>query len=240
MKILTIECSDTINEFLNRKFNVISVHSGASVFNNTVEHNEILTNVDAVVFGGGLDIDPKLYGQFPHQRTVTTHLSEDRDTEEVVFYWECVSRGIPCIGICRGGQLLATQQGAQLFQHVNNHTSPHKIQTNDKREFWATSTHHQMIDLRNMPRKTYRLLAWAVGVADIKEAMSTESKGANVVHKVKQDIEPEVVYFPEDDTLCIQGHPEFLTAEIEYSTYCLNQIENTITLNKSKKEKETK
>lgn len=234
-KILTVQCGDTINRWLNTRHTVVSIRCAEKI-NKCPEHLDFLEGIDCVVFGGGMDIDPMIYSQKPHPLTTIAQGDNDRDTQEIILYWEAVSRKIPVVGICRGSQLVATQQGADLFQHVTGHVAKHKIYTHNKQTFTATSTHHQMVDLRK-PIKDGRvkLLAWADGEADTKEYMS--DKGVIVTHNHKIP-EPEVFYFPEDDTLGIQGHPEFDGASPEYAAYCMNQIQNTIMLNRDKLAKE--
>jgi gamma-glutamyl-gamma-aminobutyrate hydrolase PuuD len=56
------------------------------------------------------------------------------------------------------------------------------------REIMVTSTHHQMM----IPEGRYDMLAWAFNRA------------------FKEELEPEVVYYPDTRCLAVQYHPEYM------------------------------
>lgn len=68
-----------------------------------LENYKIVSSIaeaQLVVFGGGTDIDSKLYGERRGPHTGTPDVA--RDDKEVAGYKEAVRLGIPCIGVCRG------------------------------------------------------------------------------------------------------------------------------------------
>ena len=75
-----------------------------------------IDEADLVVFGGGADISPELYGQEPLPQT---YFDEDRDTHEIWAYNKCVTSKIPMFGICRGAQFLHAMNGGKLWQDVS-------------------------------------------------------------------------------------------------------------------------
>lgn len=76
----------------------------------------VLDRLDAVVFAGGADLDPALYGEEPHD--ATTALRPQRDAAEVPLMRAALDRDLPTLGICRGMQLLAVVRGGSLVQHL--------------------------------------------------------------------------------------------------------------------------
>lgn len=102
---------------------------------------------DIVVFTGGADVDPILYGETPHPET---RFDPERDRVSLELYRRAQDRFK--LGICRGAQFLAVMCGSRLYQHVEGHTQPHLIRTyftpegDSIRNHRFNSTHHQMID----------------------------------------------------------------------------------------------
>ena len=76
----------------------------------------VLDRLDAVVFAGGADLDPGLYGEAPHAET--TGLRPERDAAEVPLMRAALRRDLPVLGICRGMQLLSVLRGGSLVQHL--------------------------------------------------------------------------------------------------------------------------
>jgi putative glutamine amidotransferase len=80
------------------------------------EPGELLDRFDALVLGGGADIDPEVQGVEPHPETVGTN--PDRDSFEIALALGALERGIPLLGVCRGMQVLNVACGGSLDQHI--------------------------------------------------------------------------------------------------------------------------
>jgi putative glutamine amidotransferase len=76
----------------------------------------VLDRLDAVVFAGGADLDPELYGEQPHRET--TGLRRERDAAELPLMRSALDRDVPVLGICRGMQLMSVVSGGSLVQHL--------------------------------------------------------------------------------------------------------------------------
>jgi putative glutamine amidotransferase len=74
--------------------------------------------LDGVVFGGGADVDPRVYGQEPHP---SVEVEPERDQLELQLAERALTEGRPVLGICRGFQLLNVVQGGSLVQHLDGH-----------------------------------------------------------------------------------------------------------------------
>jgi putative glutamine amidotransferase len=78
--------------------------------------DETLDAVDGLIFSGGADLDPTLYGQEPHPQTFGIH--EERDRSELALLEGALSRDMPVLAICRGSQVLNVARGGDLVQHL--------------------------------------------------------------------------------------------------------------------------
>jgi gamma-glutamyl-gamma-aminobutyrate hydrolase PuuD len=81
---------------------------------------ELLDLLDGLVFTGGPDLNPSLYGQEPHPETAGG--SDQRDRAELGLIQEALRRDMPVLGICRGMQLLNVALGGDLHQHLGSET----------------------------------------------------------------------------------------------------------------------
>jgi putative glutamine amidotransferase len=78
--------------------------------------DETLDALDGIMFAGGADLDPSLYGEERHPET--TAVRPDRDASEVALMKAALDRDMPVLAICRGMQLLNVVRGGSLLQHL--------------------------------------------------------------------------------------------------------------------------
>jgi putative glutamine amidotransferase len=72
--------------------------------------------VDGLVFSGGSDLDPELYGDAPHPET--NGIVRERDDFELALMRAALERDVPVLAICRGSQVLNVALGGGIEQHV--------------------------------------------------------------------------------------------------------------------------
>lgn len=82
----------------------------------TEDPAELLDRLDALVLGGGADIDAESQGVEAHPETVGTN--PDRDNFEIALARAALERGVPLLGVCRGMQILNVACGGTLDQHL--------------------------------------------------------------------------------------------------------------------------
>lgn len=72
--------------------------------------------LDGVLFSGGGDLNPQLYGQPRHPKAVPVH--PDRERFEMALLAEVERRRMPVFGICLGSQLMNIHRGGSLLQFL--------------------------------------------------------------------------------------------------------------------------
>jgi gamma-glutamyl-gamma-aminobutyrate hydrolase PuuD len=77
---------------------------------------ETLDAVDGLIFSGGSDLDPELYGEQAHDETVG--VVRERDDFELELMRAALARDLPVLAICRGSQVLNVALGGGIEQHV--------------------------------------------------------------------------------------------------------------------------
>lgn len=171
---------------------------------------------DLVVFAGGSDVDPALYGEMPHE---TTHFDAKRDGRDMDLYLMCVENGIPMLGVCRGAQFLHVMNGGKLYQDIDKHYGDHKMWDVHNKFFVerVSSVHHQACIPQNA--NGFSLLATN------GDARNRALNPKSYVIGPRADVEA----FFYRDTCCIgvQGHPEYAGYNF-FTKWVLEQINDLI------------
>ena len=187
---------------LNHKKNVFIVGSGGMCAYARMYHQRgwnvvrEMQSASLVQFTGGSDVTPSLYLEKSHHSTYN-HL--ERDMDETREFHLAYALGLPMVGICRGGQFLNVMCGGKLHQDVDGHGlfKGHTLYTEDGREVWVSSTHHQMM----IKGAGGRVLGHGGNLSLCKSGADYEDRTAAV-----DDL--EVVSYREHKVLCFQPHPE--------------------------------
>ncbi len=76
----------------------------------------LLDRLDGILFTGGYDIDPRRYGNQPHQKV--ERMDADRDRVEIHLVQVLIRLGKPFFGICRGCQVINIALGGSLYEDL--------------------------------------------------------------------------------------------------------------------------
>lgn len=205
-------------------FKILTVNDPVKSYARPVEHLglEVVTEPELffrnpqefamVIFTGGADVTPALYG---HQMAKETMNNFQRDVREVTVFQVAKAYNIPLLGICRGSQFLCAMAGGKVVQDISGHAGQsHKLRVMGEGETYVspepvTSTHHQMQYPFNLPKEDYELLAWA------DSPRSTHYNFADKVYNADEAsgemrLEPDVVFYKKINGLAIQYHPEYM------------------------------
>jgi putative glutamine amidotransferase len=77
---------------------------------------ETLEALDGLLFSGGADLDPNLYGAEPHPET--DGVRRERDRAELGLLEAALDRDMPVLAVCRGSQVFNVARGGDLVQHL--------------------------------------------------------------------------------------------------------------------------
>lgn len=78
--------------------------------------DDILEKIDGIVFTGGGDISPLIYGSDPIKGL--REVSTPRDEFEFILYKKAEILDMPMLGICRGVQVMNVASGGTLYQDI--------------------------------------------------------------------------------------------------------------------------
>ena len=97
--------------------------------------DRILELVDGLIFVGGGDIEPSIYGGKSH--STISGVDPERDEFELALAEEVLKKSMPTLGICRGSQLLNVATGGRLIEDILSEIGdsiPHKVDISEASE----------------------------------------------------------------------------------------------------------
>lgn len=98
----------------------ISGEKGVPVILAKVEDETLIRkqieSIDGLLLSGGDDVEPKFFGENPHQKMGA--IEPGRDLYEMKLIEYALAANKPILGICRGAQILNVQQGGTLYQDI--------------------------------------------------------------------------------------------------------------------------
>ncbi len=167
-----------------------------------------LLGFDGLLLTGGVDIDPRLYGQRRGPYTQRPH--RQRDQHELEALRRFLERDLPILAICRGHQLLNVALGGSLLQHLGGHSADddghsawHEVGIEAGTRLWAAcggapgarvnSRHHQAVTLEGLSSR--------LRIAALAPARSGSASGGGDIVEAAESREHRWV-------LGVQWHPE--------------------------------
>ena len=173
-----------------------------------------------VMFTGGEDISPELYGDKSPANLCMSN--PERDEKEAMVYNLALDYEIPMTGICRGAQLLNVLNGGKMMHHLDGHSvSVHGMRclhTDDIIK--VNSLHHQMI----IPGEDGIVVGWA------DKNLSRDYYGNNDMVVDWNKPETEVIYYPNTRCFGVQYHPEIMSENSAGYRYYYEAVRDLINM----------
>lgn len=171
----------------------------------------VLDGLDGILFSGGNDLDPALYGQKWHP--MAKPVDPRRQQWELALLAEADARCMPILGICLGCQLLNVHRGGSLIQFLPDFSRPEPI---EHRKVHDVPLRHYVTIESNS------ILAQAIG----KERISVNTYHKQAVDRVGRNLRitaratDNVIEAIEDASMLlflgVQWHPERISDEPEH------------------------
>lgn len=169
--------------------------------------DELLERVDGVLFSGGPDIHPGLYGE--ELLDCCGALAPERDALEIPLMQKAIAMDKPVFGICRGFQVLNVVTGGTMYQDINtqNKSSVHIEHQRTKPEE-KDKVMHKVNVIRDTPLHTFSegLLQIGVNTLHHQGVKSWASRCCSMA--IADDGIVEAAYYPgKKFVMGVQWHP---------------------------------
>jgi gamma-glutamyl-gamma-aminobutyrate hydrolase PuuD len=172
---------------------------------------QFVDRLNGVLFTGGNDLDPVLYGQSWHPRA--EHVDPARQAFELALLAEVEKRRTPALGVCMGSQLMNVYRGGSLHQFLPDVERSSPL---EHRKVSGVLLRHPVAVVKDSQ------LGGAIGEPEIsvntyhKQAVDRLGKGLRVIATAPDG----VIEGFEDPTFplfaAVQWHPERLHDEPEH------------------------
>lgn len=216
--IIGITSSNTKNQYtqivsLNQEYvQAIQLAGGIPIILPSVENLEdaiqCISHVDGILFSGGGDIAPYVYGAEPSKWI--NEMDYKRDVAELFLFEASYSSNLPILGICRGMQLINVACGGTLFQDLHQETdttlghSPSSVPRNQL--------------FHSVQIKEGSFLEQIMGGTEVlvnshhHQSLDAVSKNFEVVANAKDGIIEAIWDREKDFVVGVQWHPEMLVS----------------------------
>src|SRR5215218_5281324 len=174
---------------------------------------EFVDLLDGILFRGGDDLDPTLYGETRHPNAEP--IDPDRQRFELALIAEVEKRRMPALGICLGCQLMNVHRGGSLNQFLPDQARDAVLE--HRRLSPGDSTRRHAVKLEPGTR-----LAAAIGKGEIsvntrhKQSVNRTGKGLRVIAKAPDGVVEAIEDPSHPFFMAVQWHPENLSHEPEH------------------------
>lgn len=174
---------------------------------------------DLILFTGGEDVSPSLYGEASPKGLCGNSMR--RDVNEMAIYKLARKHNVKMVGICRGIQFLNVMAGGKMFHDVNNHAGQlHDMRLLSGRVIRINSYHHQMV----RPPEDAKIVGWA------DKRLSTYYCGENDERVGYDGVEPEVVIYPNCRSFGAQYHPEMIPEKYDAYKFFWQMVSDSLSM----------
>ena len=172
------------------------------------ELKELYSRLDGIVFAGGNDINPQLYGETPVPQT--KDISDERDRVESLLMRWTLADDKPLLAICRGFQLFNVVLGGSLYQDIPTDlpdANDHEL-TAHKKDYTLIAHRLQLEPDTHLARITSSLQLDAN--SRHHQAIKTVGEGLRVSARSEDGVIEGLEHSQKTFAVGVQCHPESL------------------------------
>ncbi len=174
--------------------------------------DDLLDQLDGVIFSGGSDLDSAHWDEDPHPTAYG--FDPERDNFEIAAIRKAVARDMPMLGICRGIQSINVALGGTIYQHIPDQV-PDALQHRQHEDGKMNDTTSHTVTIAegdNLLRKIHGGTTMETNSFH-HQSIREPAEGLDVIAKAGDGV-IEAVWLPQMTFgLAVQWHPEMLAAD---------------------------
>lgn len=168
----------------------------------------LLSLCNGLLFPGGEDVDPKLFGEPPHPSIGA--VNEEMDRFWMLAWKKAKERKLPVLGICRGMQLINLAEGGGLWQDISLFKEDHQLHAQKQNRDYPI---HKVIIEENS--RLRRLLEVSEIYTNTLHHQCIRGEGRDLrITAWSQDGVAEAMESPDGRVILVQWHPEELVRTV--------------------------
>lgn len=163
----SMDLSYVMEDYINSLERVNCIPIQIPTLKDVEDYDKIIEKFDGLLFTGGADVAPSIYGQ--DAKFGLEQVFEETDIAQVYLAKLAKKKNIPVLGICKGCQIINVAFGGTLFQDIEReiqgvnlhsqkskrHRATHKVHIEEGSilfealgsETYTNSYHHQSVDI---------------------------------------------------------------------------------------------
>lgn len=206
------ECSHTRQSVSTAYIRAVEAGGGIPLAIPSLEDQEgmepLMSVCDGFLLPGGIDVDPRLYGEEPHALLGHVDLAADRAGIRLVAHAKAT--GKPILAICRGIQLLNVALGGTLCQDLSLWDTPPLLHRQTQKRSYPL---HQVTILPDSH------LTRILGVTEVytntlhHQCIKACAADLRITARTADGI-PEAAESPDGKMIAVQWHPEELLQSV--------------------------
>ena len=172
---------------------------------------DLLPRLDGILFSGGIDMQPSLYGESKHEET--DEFDPQLDEFEIAVANWALQEDIPILGVCRGMQLLNVVLGGNLYQDIASQRAD--ALEHRRRDLPRTAlTHAVMVEAGSMMERVLGTRELWINSLH-HQAVKEPGRGVHISGRAEDGI-AELLEVPGHRFLLgVQGHPEEIYGQVD-------------------------
>lgn len=172
------------------------------------ELDTLISFCDGLLFPGGEDVDPKLFGEPPHSSIGA--VDEEMDRFWVLAEKKAKEQRLPVLGICRGMQLINLAEGGGLWQDISLFKAEHQLHAQKQNRDYPI---HKIIIEENS--RLFELLGTAELYTNTLHHQCVKDAGRDMrITAWSQDGVAEAAESIDGRVILVQWHPEELVKTV--------------------------
>jgi len=190
--------------------------------NTLADYLMIIDNFDGLIFTGGADVAPSLYGEYA--KIGLESVFEEIDAAQIYLAKLAQSSNIPTLGICKGSQIINVAFGGSLYQDIDTMIDGVNLHSQKSKSF--RGTHYVNIEPDSILFELFGTKAYTNSYHH--QSVKKVGEGLTVTATANDGIVECLENKSNDFFVAVQWHPEMMMLKNDIMLPLFNRFADTM------------